>query len=217
MKSNLNIKKKLDINQKKIIFFTILILFLIVIGFIIFIFLNGNKSKVSNIGNNSSSQEIVDYILNMTSYQAEINVEVKSNKNSNKYIIKQEYNEQSNIQEIVEPSNMQGIKIIKKDTNLTLENSKLDLVSVLENYNYIADNILDLSFFVDNYKNDSTANYEEKNSQIIMNTVNNKNKYTKYMKLYIDKNTGKPINMEINDNNKNTTIYIIYNEISINI
>ena len=42
-------------------------------------------AKTSKIGNNSTSQEIVDYILNISSYEAEIEVEVKSNKNSNKY------------------------------------------------------------------------------------------------------------------------------------
>ena len=42
------------------------------------------------------------------------------------------------------------------------------------------------------------------------------NKYQKYEKLYISKETGKPEKMEIKDTNQNTIIYIIYNEININ-
>ena len=55
-----------------------------------------NKNKTAKnlkIGNNSSSQEIVDYILNISSYETQIEVEVKSNKNSNKYKMKQKINE----------------------------------------------------------------------------------------------------------------------------
>ena len=79
---------------------------------------NNNKmAKNIKIGNNSSSQEIVDYILNISSYETQIEVEVKSNKNSNKYKIKQTYiDNQNNRQEVLEPSNIQGVKIIKETT-----------------------------------------------------------------------------------------------------
>lgn len=203
-------------NFKKTIF---LISIVLILGVLIFlIFFNKQEAKISKIGNNSSSQEIVDYILNITSYQAKIQVEIQSNKNTNKYVIKQEYKEnESNMQEILEPSNMSGIKIIKNENALTLENTKLQISSIFENYKYIADNVLDLNSFIDKYKNNSDSKYEEKENQIIMSTINDDNKYTKYRTLYIDANTGNPIKMEIKDNNKNTTIYIIYNEISINI
>ena len=53
---------------------------------------------------NSSSQEIVDYILNISSYETQIEVEVKSNKNSNKYKMKQTYIDNNNTtQEVIEP------------------------------------------------------------------------------------------------------------------
>lgn len=203
-------------NFKKIIFWICII---IIIGCsILYIFFNKNTAKVSKIGNNSSSQEIVEYILNINSYQSKIDVEIQSNKNAGQYIIKQEYKKNEfNMQEIIEPENIQGIKIIKKDNKLSLENSKLELTSVLENYKYVTDNVLDLESFIENYKTDNNANYEEKNNQIIMNTSNDANKYTKYRKLYIDLNTGNPTKMEIMDTNKNTTINIIYSEISINI
>ena len=47
-------------------------------------------------------------------------------------------------------------------------------------------------------------------------TAQNENNYQKYEKLYVSKETGKPIRMEIKDTNQNVIIYIIYNEININ-
>ena len=110
-------------------------------------------AKKSQIGNNSSSQEIVDYILNISSYETEIEVEVTSNKNSNKYKLKQQYiNPNISTQEVIEPENLAGIKIIKKDKKLKLENSKLNLTKIFENYEYMTDNCLDLNSFIKEYK-----------------------------------------------------------------
>ena len=71
----------------------VLILFLIVL--MIYFFINKNNklfNKNFNIGNNitnKSIQEIEEYILNISSYEAELEVTVQSNKNTNKYILKQ--------------------------------------------------------------------------------------------------------------------------------
>lgn len=195
----------------KIILILILIIIIISVFFI-------NKSKTKKIGKNSSSQEIVDHILNISSYEVQINVETKSNKNSNKYILKQQYI-QDNImtQEVLEPSNIKGVKIIKDKSNLKLENTNLNLSTILENYNYIGDNILDLSCFIEDYKSNPESDFEEKNNEIIMKTkTNNDNKYIKNKTLYIDRTTGNPTKMEITDINQNTTIYILYNEVKIN-
>ena len=180
---------------------------------------NNNKTaKNIKIGNNSSSQEIIDYILNISSYETQIEVEIKSNKNSNKYKIKQTYIDNgNNTQEILEPSNIQGVKIIKEGTNLKIENTKLSLTKIIENYSDITQNNLDLINFIENYKNNSNSKFKEENNQIIMETtVKTENNYQKYETLYISKETGNPTKMEIKDTNQNTIIYIIYNEIKIN-
>lgn len=200
--------------NKKKIFIIIGILLLI----IILMFFCLNKSKVQTIGNNSTSQEIVDYILNISSYEAKLEVEVKSNKNTNKYILKQQYiNPDISTQEVLEPSNIQGTKIIKDGNNLKLENTNLNLSTIFENYEYLADNALDLNCFIEDYKENQNSSYEEKDNQIIMKTQSKSdNKYTKNKILYIDKNTGNPSKMEIVDSNQNITVYILYNEVKIN-
>lgn len=201
-------------NKKKI--FLLVIVMIIIIGIVIFF--TKNKAKTFKIGNNMSSQEIVDYILNINSYETQVTVEVKSNKNSNKYILKQQYISPDVLtQEVLEPSNIAGVKIIKKENNVKLENTNLNLSTIFENYNYIAENCLDLNSFIEDYKTSSESSFEEKNDQIIMKTKNkNDNKYRQYKVLYIDKNTHKPIKLEIEDYNRNTLVYISYNEVKLN-
>lgn len=180
---------------------------------------NNNKTaKNLKIGNNSTSQEIVNYILNISSYETQIEVEVKSNKNSNKYKMKQTYiDNQNNMQEVLEPSNIQGVKIIKENNTLKIENTQLSLTKIIENYQEITQNNLDLSNFIENYKNNTNSKFKEENNQIIMETTaKTENNYQKYEKLYVSKENGKPQKMEIKDTNQNTIIYIIYNEININ-
>lgn len=205
--------------KKKTFFLFAIIIFLIILISIFYI----NASKKSKIGHTNNSQEIVENILNISSYNATIDVKVVSNKNENQYVIKQEYQSQdSNSQEVIEPTNIAGTKIIREGNKLTLENSRLNLSSIIENYQYISANSLDLSSFIEDYKNDSKANYEENQNEIKMyavgNTDNNlnNNANSKCKKtLYIDKKTNLPTQLEIEWTNKNNRVYILYNEVEI--
>lgn len=128
--------------NKKVIIFVIV---LAIIAIIVFFFVKNNYKKI-NIGNNitnKSIEQIEEYILNISSYKARIEVEVVSNKNENKYILMQKY-ASPNIskQEVIEPSNIKGIETIYNGTSLTINNSKLGLSSIYENYQYMVDNCL---------------------------------------------------------------------------
>ena len=195
----------------------LILLLIIIIGIIAFIFYK-NSFKNLKIGNNKNSQEIVDYILNTSSYEAQVTVNVTSNKNSNKYILKQTYqNPDKSTQEVIEPSNIEGVKIENDGEKIKIENSRLNLNTILENYNYLGDNSLDLHSFIEDYKKDDKATSEETEKEIIMKARNHiENIYIQNKTLYIDKQTLKPIKMEIKDNKQNTTIYILYNEVKLN-
>ena len=199
--------------KKKTFFLITIIIFLIILISIFYI----NASKKSKIGHTNNSQEIVENILNISSYNAIIDVKVVSNKNENQYVIKQEYQSQdSNSQEVIEPTNIAGTKIIREGNKLTLENSRLNLSSIIENYQYISANSLDLSSFIEDYKNDSKANYEENQNEIKMYTTYNNNVNNNCKKtLYIDKKTNLPTQLEIEWTNKNNRVYILYNEVEI--
>ena len=201
--------------KKKYYLILLFIIFIISVGFIFY----KNSIKNLKIGNNKNSQEIVDYILNLSSYEAEVTVNITSNKNSNKYILKQKYQkDKEHIQEVIEPSNIAGVKIINDGKNLKIENSNLNLNEIIENYTNLENNNLDLSMFIDEYKNSNESNYEEKDDEIIMKGKNDKeNIYVKEKILYINKKTYKPVKLEIKDNKQKERIYILYNEVEINV
>lgn len=201
-----------NILKKKTIF--ILLAIILIIGIVIFfLFFHTKTAKNLKIGNNSSSQEIVDYILNISSYEAKVEVEVESNKNRNQYVLKQEYrNPELSSQEVLQPENIAGIKITRNRSELKIENTNLNLSSIFENYEYLSDNILDLSCFIKDYQADEKANWKEVNNEIILTSKNDREE----KHLYIDRITGKPKKMEIERANKNTRIYILYNEVNLN-
>ena len=189
---------------KKIIIFVSLI----VIAILIFFFVKNNYKKF-NIGNNITSKsikEVENYILNINSYKAKIEVEVQSNKNENKYILMQKF-AKPNIskQEVLEPSDVKGIETIYNGKDLTINNSNLGLSSIYENYQYMIDNCLWINSFIEDYKE---CNEDEK-------AIRKESKYIQYKKLYIDSKTYKPSKMLIQDVNKKTLVYISYKEIEI--
>ena len=177
-----------------------------------------NKKTGNNIINKSADQ-IKEYILNIESYQATAKITIKSNKNENTYIVKQKYSKQGNMykQEILEPENIKCIQFIYDGANLKIENTKLNLSKIYENYNYIGSNELSLVAFIEDYKNSNKSNCTEQNGTIILQAEKNENnKYTMSKKLYINKETGTIEKLEINDRTQNTRIYILYNEIQLN-
>ena len=196
-------------------YWLILLIFIIILIVGVIFFKKGFKNN--NIGNNKTSQEIVDYILNLSSYETQITVTVTSNKNSNKYILKQKYEKPNiSLQEVIEPSNIAGVKIENDGTNLKIANSSLNINKIIDNYEYLGNNCLDLSTFISDYKENNKSNFEEINSEIILNTQSSLNNNYIYEKtLHIDKTTLKPTQMEIKDNKQKTTIYILYNEVKI--
>ena len=196
-------------------YWIILLIVILVIGGIFFF---KNRVKNSKLGNNKTSQEIVDNILNISSYEVKVTVNVTSNKNNNKYILRQAYQSPNqSYQEVLEPSNIAGVKIENDGTNLKIENSQLNLSTILENYSYLGDNCLDLYSFIEDYTQNNNSKFEEKDSEIIMETDSKINNiYMQEKCLYIDKNTHMPTKMEIKDNKQKATIYILYNEVKVN-
>lgn len=207
-------------NKRKIV---IILIIISIIGLICFFIKNAYKNQ--NLGNNMSNkniEEIEEYILNISSYRAKIEVTIESNKNTNKYVMEQIY-QKGNIskQIILEPSNIEGMEIIYENGNIKINHSKLNLSSIYENYAYIADNFLWLDAFIEDYKenkNGKEATISEENETIIMETKtrNENNRYVSHKKLYIDKKTGKPTKLFVQDINKNNLVYILYNEITVN-
>lgn len=190
-------------NKKNIIVSTTIIFIVMLIIFLLYM------AKKNNFGNNITSQEMVNKIVEVKSYQAKVEVEIISNKNTNKYIITQKYEEPNYLkQQVIEPNNISGVTIINNDGNVIIENTELNLKNIYENYQGLLGNELDLISFIQEYKNNKSAKYSERANEITMETKN-KN-------LYIDKKTGKPSKMEVRYANKNLAVYILYREVNVN-
>lgn len=210
------------LNKKSLIIIITLILIAVILT--IYFFINKNNklfNKNSNIGNNITSksiQEIEQYILNISSYEAKLDVTVQSNKNTNKYILKQKYNSSGMEEQVVlEPSNIEGLTILYENGKVTINNTKLNLQTVYDNYEYIADNNLWLNSFIKDYKEGSNKSISEDSNNIIMTVdISESNNYGNVKMLYINKNTGNPEKMLIQDKNQKNMVYILYNEIRIN-
>ena len=200
--------------NKKLFIFLILFFLSIIIS----IFLK-NAYKTSKTGNTiiKSSNDLAEYILNINSYEAQIEMQVNSNKNISKYVIKQKYTEPNIFkQEVIEPSNIQWVAITHDGNNIKLENTKLNLTKIYENYEYLADNFLDLKYFIEKYKENNDSEYEEKENEIIMKTNIENNEYIQKARLYVSKESKVPTKLELMDKNEKNIVYILYKEIKIN-
>lgn len=213
--------KFIRLNKKSLI---ILICIILAITIISVYFINKNNkifNKNFNIGNNMTSksiQEIEQYILNISSYEAKAEVMIESNKNINKYVLKQEYNNSGKIEQIVlEPSNIEGLTISYNEGNLTINNTKLNLQTVYNNYKYVVDNNLWLNSFIKDYRESNNKSISENSDYIVMTVdISDSNNYGKIKILYINKTTGNPEKMLIQDKNQKNMVYILYSEIRIN-
>ncbi|MCI9038737.1 MAG: hypothetical protein HFJ29_02480 [Clostridia bacterium] len=199
---------------------TILIIFVIIIYFFL-----KNTNKNLNIGNNLNNktlQEIEEYILNISSYETEVEITVESNKNKTKYLLKQSYVSPNIEKQVVrEPSNIQGLETMYDGNKLTIHNSKLNLTTIYENYPYLTDNFLWLHSFIEDYRNaksngQKTKLYEENNQVIMEVELANATSYVASKRLIIDRITGNIQQLVVQDKNKKNLVYILYKEIKMN-
>lgn len=217
-------KTKMKYNGMKKKKLILCFLAILIISIIICFFMKNNY-KNKNVGNNMSNKnlkEIEEYILNISSYQAKMEITIESNKNTNKYLLEQIYQkDKQSKQTILEPSNIEGLEITYEAGKLTINNAKLNLTTVYENYPNLVENCLWIDSFIEDYKQEKSSdstNIVEENGIVTMETKtrNENNRYIYYKQLLIDKKTGKPTKLLVQDINKKNLIYILYNEITVN-
>lgn len=202
--------------MKKII--TIAIILIVIIALIL-VKINYKKLNFGNNMSNKTSQEIAEYILGINSYETKEEITIESNKNKNKYVAIEKYIKENNLfsKQIIEPENISGMRFTYDGINLKIENNKLNLTKIYENYPYIGEEETTLIAFVNSYKESEETKISETNDEVIITVkIKNANKYMAYKKLYINKKNGNPIKLEIQNISQKSVIYILYNEIKIN-
>lgn len=113
--------------NKKLLYIITVFFIICIILVTIVCFFRKNDYKTGNIGNTNikSAENIKEYILNISSYEADISLEVTSNKTTNKYRLIQKYAEPNIFkQDVLEPNNIKGLTTIYDGTNLKIENSR---------------------------------------------------------------------------------------------
>lgn len=196
--------------NKKVKIFLIILLIIFVLMFFI-----QRAYKTVRTGNtiNKSTDDLIEYILNISSYEAKLEVTVHSNKTTNQYRLEQYWLKPNYSKQIVkEPKNIENLEIIYNGKNLEVRNTNLGLSKIYENYQYLNENRLWLNFFIENYKSD--YHVEENEEEIILSCKIEK--YNCNEKLYINKKSAMPTKLEILDNSNQTKIYIEYKEIKLN-
>lgn len=199
--------------NKKIIILTIIIAILIFI--IIFALYYYKKGKIGNTIINKSEEQIIESILNIKSYDANLEITIQTNKNTTQYALKQKLKEEKCIQEVVKPENIAGVITEYDGNSLKIRNNKLNLETTFQDYKYITENNLWLNSFIKEFKETNNKKTSTTEKEIILEIDNRKNTYSSYKKLYIDKKTGKPTKMQIEDVNQKVLVYILYTEIKI--
>lgn len=184
-----------------------IILFFVIILLIVFAFFYYNPLKFGNNISVKNESKIVDYVLSIEEYEAEIEATIKSNKTTNKYTLKQVVYKNNSSMEVLSKGNISGLKIELKDNTLKVQNTDLKLDKIYENYEPLINNTLFLETFIKEFKENNSTTYINEN--LIIFDV------PEYGKLYVDLKTAKPVRLEIKDNTKKTDICINYNSIEI--
>ena len=198
---------------KILAFIIIIIVTLLICNF----FIKSNY-KIEQNGNNKNIQEIEQYILNVASYKAEINVTISSNKNANFYEFEQEVRGQSYSKQLaLSPNSLAGMEIIYENGIITILNTQYSLSNIYENYPFVSTNSLFLTSFIEGYRNSETKKIEEIDGKIQMSYISKINKYNNKQILYINKANLEPENLQVYDINNELKVDIKYNEIELNI
>ena len=189
----------------------------VLICFILFCFFYYIFSKRGNNKNSNREIEIDDVLENFLNYEANLKINISSNKTNNSYSSIQKVENQYSKMVVFNPEENFNIEIEVNNNVLKITNKLLDVEKIYENQKILLNNHLFLNVFVQDFK-ENESKIEETNEEIIINTnlKNNPNTYIKYKELVIDKKSLKPKKLIIKDNAQNNKICIIYNDVKFN-
>lgn len=188
-----------------------IVLFVIFISF--FLIFNYKNLKLGNTIIKVDKEKVIENILNGR-FKYEAKIKVYSNKNENEYRLRITEDGKNCLIEAVGENSISGLRIQKKNGDLTIKNTKLKLDKIYENYREVTDNSLFLSTFKKEYEETDKIREEENDNNIVIRiTLKNETRYIKYKELYISKTTGIPVKMIIKDSSKQPKIIIEYTSI----
>lgn len=195
--------------NKKIVFIFAIICITVFLIFY-YIFLRNGNNKIRN-----QNEFVEDIFEKLQSYEANVDVTIKSNKNENLYNMIQIVDKDYSKVILNSPENVKGINLEIKDGNLIISNESASFIKEFKNYRSVVNNSLFLSSFIMEFENNESTIYEENGEIIIEILLENENTYIKSKVLYLDKEKRLPKKLIIKDNTQNINTSIIYNDIKI--
>lgn len=196
-------------NKKMVFIFAIICIIVFCIFYYIF-FISGN-----NIVRNQK-EFVEDMFEKLNSYEANIDVVIVSNKNENKYSMRQIVDGENSKLIINSPENVSGLEIEIKDNNLKITNLKTNMEKEYKNYKSVINSSLFIKSFIEDFYEFPNQIQESENEIIVkINLEKENDTYTKSKELYLNKETGMPIKLLIKDDNQKINTSIIYNDIKI--
>ena len=196
-------------NKKIMFIFGIICIIFFLIFYYIFCIYGNNNIRNQN-------ELLKDIFKKLERYEANIDVEVISNKNENKYNMFQIVDGENSKLVVNTPENVKGLEIEFKDGNLKITNEKTSTEKVYENYKLLMKNSLFIESFIEDYKNyESIITENEEEIVIQIDMGKNNNTYIKSKELYLNKKTELPTKLLIKDDNQKINTSIIYNDIKI--
>lgn len=183
---------------------------------------------IGRIGNDNN-------IMNMSSYSAEFEITVKSNKNTNTYTMKEWYKTGIGTKQEYLDANNSKVTILTLNNKTIIQNENQKNAMVLDEYITKYTNLLSINTFINVYEKykdkeccfDANSYEKVNNINMILDSVckmgENCNcdvseivKNVSKIELKVDKNTGKPLTYIVYDHNKKECISIVYNKFDIN-
>ncbi len=230
----LNIKNILR-NKLTLVLFGLISILVILTIIVYTLAMKSNILRGTKIGDIIGRIGSDNNIINMTSYSAEFEITVKSNKNTNTYTMKEWYKKGIGTKQEYLDSSNNKVTILTLNNKTIIQNENQKNVMVLNEYITKYTNLLSINTFIDIYQKYKEkdccfdANSYEKVNNIYMILDNsckmgeNCNcdvseivKNVSKIELKVDKNTGKPITYIVYDNDKKECISIVYNKFDIN-
>ena len=118
---------------------------------------------------------------------------------------------------VKQPDSISNMELIYENGTLEIKNTELNVSKVYHDYPYLSNNMLFLTDYIKTYGESVSKSIEEYEDAIYVKIEKEDNIYNKKQILRINKQNLKPESMEIQNINNQTKIYILYNDIELNI
>lgn len=180
---------------------------------VLMLFVQGCSKQVGN-----EYAKVNRMLADMDTYTTRAEIIVKGTKNVESYVVKQyfKYPDRYRI-EVISPPDKQGKITIYDGVNLKIYQPSIKQLYVMENYKEVEEGSMFPGHFAKNLFSSEHAIYNDEKDKdgeyiSVKVAIPGGNRYRKWQILYFDKETIKPVKMEVLDSEGNIAVAIYYRD-----